>query len=114
LPWPTRTDNFLAGRTAGARVILLHGELAAYLGRGQRALYTYLKDAPNQSWMIDEIARALAHLVESGKRRAIYLTEIDGRSPADSALSVALQKEGFVAYSGGWQKRNNETTDNHR
>ena len=106
LPWPERPDNFVPGRTAGARVILVNGELAAYLGRGQRSLYTFLKeDDPEQRVVIDGIVSALASLVQSGKRRAVYLTEIDGKSPGDSPLASALQREGFTPYAGGWQKK---------
>ncbi len=106
LPWPGRDDNFLPGRTAGARVILLNGELAAYLGKGQRSLYTFLKkDDPEQGIVLDAIVSALADLVNSGKKRALYITEIDGRGPGESPLEEALQREGFTAYSGGWQKK---------
>jgi ATP-dependent Lhr-like helicase len=108
LPWPARNDHFIAGRTAGARVILINGELAAYLGKGQHSLYTYFPSS-NANILIDGIARALAEIVESGKRRALYLTEIDGLPPANSPLSEALQKEGFIAYSGGYQKRSHIT-----
>jgi ATP-dependent Lhr-like helicase len=104
LPWPTRTDNFLPGRVAGARVILVNGELAAYLGKGQRSLYTFLSAENDQQILIDGIVRGLADLVESGKRRALYLTEIDGGAPGNSQLSAALLREGFISYSGGWQK----------
>ncbi|MCI0416021.1 DEAD/DEAH box helicase [bacterium] len=106
LPWPQRPDSFVPGRIAGARVVLVNGELAAYLSRGQRTLYTFLKsEDPEHQIVIDGIVSALAGLVESGKRRALYLTEIDGKSPGDSPLAAALQREGFTAYAGGWQKK---------
>ncbi|PWT91818.1 MAG: DEAD/DEAH box helicase [Acidobacteria bacterium] len=97
LKWPQREDNLAAGRVTGSQVILVDGELAAYWSRTGRSILTY--------GFPEQVARALAELVDSGKRKAIFLNEVDGRLPEESIMAGALKKEGFVAYSQGWQRR---------
>ncbi len=86
-------------------MILVDGELAAFNGKGERTLLTFLENNDQATWRAEAIARALAEAVESGRRRAYYISEVDGKPPAESPLAAALQQAGFVAYSGGWQKR---------
>ena len=62
-------------RQAGAFVVLVDGELAAFLERGARSLLTFGVDAA--AW-----ADALATLPKDGRLRKIELTRIDG-GPAD-------------------------------
>jgi ATP-dependent helicase Lhr and Lhr-like helicase len=104
LPWPQRNDNRLPGRAAGAQVILINGELTAFLSRAEKSLLTFLpKEESLAAKYHAGIAKVLADLIRLGKRRALYLTEIDGEPPEKSALAQALLREGFVAYPGGWQ-----------
>jgi ATP-dependent Lhr-like helicase len=104
LPWPERNDNRLPGRSAGAQVILINGHLAAYLMRGEKSLLTFFdRENPDCQAYAEGVARALADEVKSNKRRAVYLTEIDGEPPEKSLLAAALLREGFVAYPQGWQ-----------
>lgn len=104
LPWPIREDNRIPGRAAGAMVILINGELAAYFGRSEKMLLTFLNVAEmDQQRYSEGVARALADLVRHGHRRAIFITQIDGLPPGESRLAPDLQREGFVAYSQGWQ-----------
>ncbi|HEY7162704.1 MAG TPA: hypothetical protein VH815_15690, partial [Acidobacteriota bacterium] len=106
LPWPERNDSFHFGRTAGARVILIDGQLAAYLGKGEKNLLTFISpDDP----MIDRKALAVAQIlsseVDSGRRRAIVISSVDGQPPGDTFLGSALKRVGFLAFTHGWQKR---------
>ncbi len=104
LPWPERSDHRLPGRSAGAQVILINGFLAAYLMRGEKSLLTFFnREDPAYLSYAEGVAKALADEVKTGKRRAIYLTEIDGEAPEKSLLAPALLREGFVAYPQGWQ-----------
>ncbi|MGI8784885.1 MAG: DEAD/DEAH box helicase [Acidobacteriota bacterium] len=106
LSWPARADNRSVGRFAGALVILVDGSLAAYLGKGERTLLTFLREEdPAAEWVSRAIAEALADLVVSGRRRAVWITEIDGKPPGKSALAGALEQHGFRAGSQGWQRR---------
>ena len=105
LPWPERKDGFVPGRTAGARVILVNGELSGYLGKGQHSLYLFIDPSSDHRTAAEGVAHALSDLVDSGRKRAVYLTEIDGKPPAESPIADALQRNGFIAYEGGWQKK---------
>ena len=106
LPWPERGDKSWVARAAGARVILVNGRLAAYLGRGERSLLTFFAPDDSEAEQLQSgIARALAAQVESGYSRAVFITEVDGQPPGESPLARALEREGFVAFSHGWQKR---------
>jgi ATP-dependent Lhr-like helicase len=104
LPWPDRTDTSQPSRSAGAVVVLVDGSLAAFLGKGERNLLTFA-EADQIERQASGIAQALANEVESGKRRAIVISSIDGKPPGETFLASALQKERFVAFTHGWQKR---------
>jgi ATP-dependent Lhr-like helicase len=104
LPWPERSDTLQPSRSAGAQVIMVDGNLAAYLGKGERNLLTF-PDETQLDRQASGIARALANEVESGKRRAILISFVDGKPPSETFLALALQKEGFVHFTHGWQKR---------
>jgi ATP-dependent helicase Lhr and Lhr-like helicase len=106
LPWPPRQDNRQVGRFAGAQVILVDGELAAYFSKTERSLVTFFD--PNGSTadrFAQSIVMALSGLVTSGVRRALLITEIDGLNPAHSSLSAALKAAGFREGTHGWQRR---------
>jgi ATP-dependent Lhr-like helicase len=92
LPWPQRPEvsSGRPSRTAGAFVVLVDGELTAFLERGARTLLTFGAGADG-AW-ID----ALASLVKDGRLRRIELSRIDGRPSADSELADTLRTAGFV------------------
>ena len=72
LPWPRTGRAGRPSRTAGAYVVLVDGEPAAFLERGARTLLTFAAGADG-AW-ID----ALASLVKDGRLRRIELSRIDG------------------------------------
>jgi ATP-dependent Lhr-like helicase len=105
LPWPER-EGARAGRAAGAQVILHNGELAAWIGRTERSLLTFLPEAePERSKTAEAITSALAELVDEGHRRAVLISKIDGASPEESALAPFLKAAGFSLGSKGFLKR---------
>ncbi len=104
LPWPERSDSSQPARMAGAHVILIDGTLAAFLGKAERNLLTFTEDEHVER-QASGIARALANEVESGRRRAIVISAVDGKPPGETFLASALQKEGFFSFTHGWQKR---------
>jgi ATP-dependent helicase Lhr and Lhr-like helicase len=106
LPWPERNDSYHFGRNAGARVILIDGQMAAYLGKGEKNLLTFITlDDPLIERKASAIAEALSSEVNSGRRRAIVISSVDGQPPGETFLGSALKTEGFVAFTHGWQKR---------
>ena len=107
LPWPEREEGRRTARSAGAFVILVDGALAAWMGRGERNLLTYLDGVGERSpeEVAHEIAGALAEQVESGRRRAIFVQEVDGQSARDTPMGPALVEVGFTYGPHGYMKR---------
>ena len=92
---------------AGAFVILVDGALAAWMGRGERQLLTFLDQVPERDAddVAYEIARVLAAEVAPGKRRALFVTEVNGQRTHESPLASALLDAGFVRTVHGYLKR---------
>jgi ATP-dependent helicase Lhr and Lhr-like helicase len=90
LPWPEAPAGRPA-RAAGAYVVLLEGELAAFLERGSRRLVTFPAAAPDPRW-ID----ALVGLVEQRRVRRLVLTHVDGEPAAAAPLADELRRRGFT------------------
>jgi ATP-dependent helicase Lhr and Lhr-like helicase len=105
LPWPER-EGARPQRAAGAQVILRDGHLTAWLGRADRNLLTFLPESePEASETAAAIAGALAGLVESGRRRVLFVGKVDGEDPSRSPLAPYLREAGFLAGSRGFLKR---------
>ncbi|HUP44509.1 MAG TPA: DEAD/DEAH box helicase [Thermoanaerobaculia bacterium] len=105
LKWPDGAHRTFS-RSVGARVILVNGALAAYVGRGEKQLTVMLpEDEPERGTVGREIGRALALLVEGGERRAILITEVNGEPVGRSALAPYLAEAGFTASGIGYQLR---------
>ena len=92
---------------AGAIVILVDGALAGWIGRGERNLLTFFDQVPDRDpqEVAFEIARALANEVCSGKRRSLFVTEVDGQRTDDTPMASALLEAGFIRTSHGYLKR---------
>jgi ATP-dependent helicase Lhr and Lhr-like helicase len=91
LLWPQGTGRGgRPSRIAGAYVVLVDGEPAAFLERGARTLLTFAV-GEDGGW-ID----ALASLVKDGRLRRIELSKIDGEPAGGSALAEDLRAAGFV------------------
>lgn len=100
LPWPERTDDARPARTAGARVILWHGQLLGYLNRASDQLLTYLPaEEPQRSKAQAALVAALGKLATD--RTPAFLTQIDRLAPEAAAIAKPLQAAGFVATSRG-------------
>jgi ATP-dependent Lhr-like helicase len=91
LPWPESEGR--PARAAGAHVVLIDGELAAYLERGGHSLATF---------GIDGWATALHELIERGRYRSLEIRKVNGE-PVREVESAAeqLRAAGFVdGYKG--------------
>jgi ATP-dependent Lhr-like helicase len=125
IPWPVRLAEDGQGpssarsgqaaprsgqgsRTAGARVVLVDGRLAAWIGRGDRQLIVSLPDdEPERSRVGRALARelvAIAHRAPEG-RRGWLIEEINGRPAAEDASAHYLIEAGFAASAMGLQLR---------
>jgi ATP-dependent Lhr-like helicase len=106
LRWPERADGRLTARVPGALVVLVDGELAAYLGRGERLLLTWPSADPSrqdQAWRA--AAETLARLVRRGRLAGLLLSTIDDRPARDSPLAPALRAAGFSPAAAGFVLR---------
>ena len=87
-------------------MLLDDGILMAWIPRTERNLLTFLPmTEPELSRGASTIARALAGLVETGSRRAVLVSLVDGEPVEKSVLAKFLREAGFTAGSRGYLKR---------
>jgi ATP-dependent Lhr-like helicase len=104
LAWPA--GDARPQRAAGAQVVLRNGALIAWVGRTETNLVTFLpEEEPGRHAAAEDLARALARLVESGRRRAVLVGRVDGLEPGKSPLAPHLVSAGFLHGSRGYLKR---------
>ncbi len=112
LPWPERVSDEAGGsghrpgRKAGALVVLVDGDLAAYVERGGRTLLTFTDDTE----VLAPSMAALATAVRQGALGRLTVERADGASilatgERAGALRGALESAGFVATPRGLRLR---------
>ncbi|MGE5046928.1 MAG: DEAD/DEAH box helicase, partial [Deltaproteobacteria bacterium] len=108
LPWPRKGEDgeSRAQRAAGAQVVLHDGALIGWLGRGEHNLHTFLpEDEPAHGQCARALARALAALVDEGRRKALLIARVDGEDVNAARLAPELKAAGFTAGIKGYLKR---------
>ncbi len=116
LEWPSPAGgDARPQRAAGAMVVLRDGALLGWLGRTGHGLLTFDRDAGALAGTMagtrhDLLAHALGALVETGERRALLVSTVDGIPAADSPLAGAFVAAGFASTSRGLLKRRSEAT----
>ncbi len=101
LAWP-KEGGGRAMRAAGTHVALVDGELAAYLGKGEREITPYLpEDEPQRTARARALARALAVWSARSDRRALGWSLVAGEPIARSVLAPFLLEAGFVPSGPG-------------
>jgi len=103
LRWPeTRTGRQLT-RLVGASVILVDGQLACYLARGEQQIFVFLpEDEVARGRVGFAVARVLAELVDEGDRRALLITAVDGQNVDPHPIASYLREAGFVSSAQGY------------
>ncbi len=97
-----------ASRSAGARVIIVDGQLAAWIGRGDRQMLICLPaDEPDRSRVGRALARELVALAARAPegRRGWLVEEINGASAATDPAAAFLIEAGFAVTAMGLQLR---------
>ena len=89
LAWPDNTGR--PARVAGALVVLVAGEPAAWLDRRGHTLVTFPAAAGGDRWI-----EALVGLVKDGRVGALDIRRIDGLGVEESPLVPTLRARGFV------------------
>jgi ATP-dependent Lhr-like helicase len=94
LPWPGTEPH--PQRTPGALVVLYQGRLLAYLGKNDRALWSFLNDdEPERGHELQALLTALKTLIGPGRRRALVLQTINREAAPRSPLAAAFIAAGF-------------------
>ena len=115
IPWPKiegESDEPLThhsmARTAGASVILINGQLAAFLRRRNPALRVFLPESePERSLFARELAKKLAELAirRLNLRQGLLIGEINDAPAREHFLAPYLEDAGFVNTVLGYQMR---------
>ena len=87
-------------------MILREGHLLAWIGRTEKSLITFLPESePDRGHAMRAIARALAELVDRGRRKAVMIATVDGDPTGRSVLRPALEEAGFTPSLHGHLRR---------
>jgi ATP-dependent Lhr-like helicase len=110
VPWPIAVadDTRGANRSAGARVVIVNGRLAAWIGRGDRQLMVSLPDdEPERSRVGRALARELVAVAARAPegRRGWLIEQINGAPAARHPVAPFLLEAGFAATAMGLQLR---------
>ncbi|MFN2521247.1 MAG: DEAD/DEAH box helicase [Candidatus Limnocylindria bacterium] len=107
LPWPERAEGRRPMRSAGAIAVLVDGALAAWLGRDERQVLTFVDVVPERDGadVRRAIAGALATRVDRGIVRALVIDHVDGVAARSSPMADALGTAGFIPTARGFLKR---------
>jgi ATP-dependent helicase Lhr and Lhr-like helicase len=89
LPWPESAGR--PARAAGATVVLVDGELAAYVEKGGRSLLTFEAARRSDLWV-----DGLVSLVKERRVRRLVVARIDGEAAAASPVAEVLRANGFA------------------
>jgi ATP-dependent Lhr-like helicase len=102
LPWPSGPQSRLQ-RAAGTHVVLVDGQLAGYVARGERELTSFLpEEEPLRTQMMTGIARGLADWARRTGRVALGWQS--GEEPlVESLLAPALRAAGFAPWGPGFR-----------
>ena len=105
LPWPAAGSM---ARAAGASVILVNGEFAAFLRRKNPSIAVLLpEDEPDRSRFARALARCLAQAAHrwQGRRSGLLIGEINDAPSREHFLAPFLEEAGFVNSPLGFQMR---------
>jgi ATP-dependent Lhr-like helicase len=119
IPWPKATGEtqeaaiqHSMARTSGASVILINGQLAAFLRRRNPALRIFLPESePERSQFARELAKKLAEVAirRQSRRQGLLISEINDAPAREHFLAPHLEDAGFVNTVLGYQMRRSKT-----
>lgn len=110
LPWPRLNEDEAHGmaRVSGASVVLIDGNLAAFLRRRNPSVRVFLpEDEPDRTQHARALARKLAEVAvqRQSRKQGLLIGEINGTSAREHFLARFLEEAGFVDTALGWQMR---------
>ncbi len=99
LRWPAAPSEAGRGptRSVGTRVVLVDGELVAWLSRGDRQLLVWLpEDEPRRTRALTSLASELARLAdETAGRQGLLIGDVNGQPVSAHPLAPFLADAGF-------------------
>ena len=103
LPWP-EGEGARPMRAAGTHVVIVDGALAAYLGRGEKEIRTFLPgDEPQRARVLRGLATALAAWAGRAGRPTLGWATANAQPLALSPLALFLVEAGFVRSGPGFR-----------
>ncbi|MDR1151758.1 MAG: DEAD/DEAH box helicase [Bifidobacteriaceae bacterium] len=105
LPWPEHTASHRPGRTAGALVVLIGGDLILYLERGGHTALSF-----GDGTHLSQAAQTLADGMAAGRLDSLKVTRVDGIDALAAhatlhPLAEALLDAGFTLTPSGLRLR---------
>src|ERR1019366_4411514 len=100
--------NHGMSRTAGCSVVLINGQLAAFLRRRNPAIRVLLpEDEPERTRFARQLAKTLAQVAirRQTRRSGLLIGEINDAPARDHFLARFLEEAGFVPSPLGFQMR---------
>ena len=113
LPWPPAAEGSKRlARVAGSRVLLLDGNLIAYIAKTGDQITTFLPpDEPTRSSCIKALIAGMK-LAARG-RKLIYFASVNGKPRAEESFHAALLRQGFQHGHRGYSCRSVEATQSY-
>ncbi len=115
LPWPRLEENSAdpnalqsLARAAGAGVILVNGQLAAYLRRRNPAIRIFLpENEPERTQFAREVATRVANIAirRQGRKQGLLIATINDQPAKDHFMARFLEDAGFVNTALGYHMR---------
>jgi len=110
LPWPREEGEEAHGmaRVSGASVVMINGQLAAFLRRRNPAIKVFLpEDEPERGTMARVLAMELATIAirRQATRSGLLIGEINGKPARENYMAHFLTDAGFVETALGFQMR---------
>jgi ATP-dependent Lhr-like helicase len=106
LAWPGA--NHTMARASGASVVLVNGQLAAFLRRRNPSIRVLLpEEEPERTRVARELAKKLAEVAirRQGRRSGLLIGEINDARAQEHFLARFLEEAGFVSSAPGFQMR---------
>jgi ATP-dependent Lhr-like helicase len=107
LPWPGGAQHAMA-RAAGASVVIINGQLTAFLRRRNPSIRVMLpENEPDRTRFARELARTLAEVAvrRQTRRTGLLIGEINDAPAREHFISRFLEEAGFVQSPLGLQMR---------
>jgi ATP-dependent Lhr-like helicase len=96
-------------RVSGASVVLVNGQLAAFLRRKNPSIKVFLPEAePERSHFASRLARQLAELAvkrQQGRRSGLLISAINETPARQHLLATFLEEAGFSDSAAGYYMR---------